>query len=59
VAWKIHAGIARLKSRSNDAAGAETHSTRALEIVQSIAANVADEKLRNNFLTAARAAIAV
>ena len=59
VAWKVHAGMARLKSRANDAAGAETHSARALEIVQSIAANVADEKLRDNFLTAARAAIAV
>lgn len=59
VAWKVHAGIARLKSRSNDTAGAEEHSARALEIVQSIAANVADEKLRNNFLTAARATIAV
>jgi serine/threonine protein kinase/tetratricopeptide (TPR) repeat protein len=59
VAWKVHAGIARLKSRLNDVAGAETHSARALEIVHSIAANVADEKLRDNFLTAARAAIAV
>lgn len=59
VAWKVHAGIARLKSRSNDTAGAETHSARALEIVHSIAANVADEKLRTTFLTAAREAIAV
>ncbi len=59
VAWKVHAGIARLKSRSNDVAGAEEHSVRALEIVDSIAANVTDEKLRNNFVNAARAAIAV
>jgi hypothetical protein len=57
VAWKVHAGIARLKSRANDASGAEEHSARALDIVNSIAANVTDEKLRNNFLTAARAAI--
>ena len=57
VAWKVHAGIARLKSQSNDSAGAEEHSARALEIVDSIAANVTDEKLRNNFLTAARTAI--
>jgi ATP/maltotriose-dependent transcriptional regulator MalT len=59
VAWKVHAGIARSKSRSGDAAGAEEHSARALELVQSIASNVADEKLRDNFLTAARSAIAV
>jgi tetratricopeptide (TPR) repeat protein len=59
VAWKVHAGMARLKSLSNDAAGAAEHSARALEIVQSVAANVADEKLRNTFLTAAGAAIAV
>jgi hypothetical protein len=57
VAWKVHAGIARLKSRSHDASSAEEHSARALDIVNSIAANVTDEKLRNNFLTAARAAI--
>ncbi|HEY2964405.1 MAG TPA: protein kinase [Pyrinomonadaceae bacterium] len=57
VGWKVHAGMARLKSRSGDTAGAEEHSARALELVNSIAANVADEKLRGNFVTAARAAI--
>jgi hypothetical protein len=51
--------MARLKSRSGDAAAAQDHSSRALFLVQSIAANVADEALRENFLTAARAAIAV
>ena len=59
VAWKVHAGMARLKSRSADAAGAAEHSSRALALVQSIAANVADVTLRENFLTAARTAIAV
>lgn len=58
VAWKVHAGMSRLKARCHDTAGADEHSARALEIVGSIAANVADEKLRNNFLTAARAKIA-
>ena len=57
VAWKVHAGIARLKSKLGDVAGAEEHSSRALELVDSIAANVNDEKLRDNFLTAARVAI--
>jgi len=58
VAWKVHAGMSRLRSRSNDTAGAEEHSARALEIINSIAANVTDEKLRNNFVSAARAGIA-
>jgi tetratricopeptide (TPR) repeat protein len=57
VAWKVHAEMARLKSRAGDAGGAEEHSGRALEIVNSIAANVKDEKLRDGFLTAARASI--
>jgi hypothetical protein len=50
--------MARLKSQSGDAAGSQEHSTHAQEIVNSIAANVADEKLRANFLTAANAVIA-
>jgi serine/threonine protein kinase/tetratricopeptide (TPR) repeat protein len=58
VAWKVHASMARLKSQSGDTAGSQEHSTHAQEIVNSIAANVADEKLRANFLNAARAAIA-
>jgi tetratricopeptide (TPR) repeat protein len=58
VTWKVHAGMARLKSQSGDAAGAAEHSASAREIVDSIAANVADEKLRHNFITAAHAAIA-
>lgn len=58
VTWKVHAGMARLRSQAGDTAGAEEHSKQALEIVNSIATNVADEKLRANFLTAARSALA-
>jgi len=57
VAWKVHAGIARLKSKSGDAAAAAEHSSRALELVNAIAANVNDENLRNTFLSAAQVAI--
>jgi hypothetical protein len=46
VASRVHASMARLKSQSGDAAGSQEHSTHAQEIVNSIAANVADEKLR-------------
>lgn len=59
VAWKVHAGMAKLKSKLGDAGGVEEHSAHALEIVNSIAANVRDEKLRDNFLTAARASISI
>ncbi|HEV2835275.1 MAG TPA: protein kinase [Pyrinomonadaceae bacterium] len=58
VEWRVHAGLARLKAQAGDAAGAKEHSGRANEIVESIAANVTDEKLRNNFITAAHASIA-
>jgi tetratricopeptide (TPR) repeat protein len=58
VAWKVHAGIARLKSKSGDAAGAAEHSSRAFEFVNAIAANVDDEERRHNFLNAAHTAIA-
>ena len=57
VRWKVHAGMARVKSQAGDTAGAEEHSARALELVNSIAANVADESLRNKFLTGAQARI--
>ena len=57
VGWKVHAGMAQLKSRLGDSAAAEEHSARALELVNSIAASVADEKLRDNFLASARAFI--
>jgi serine/threonine protein kinase/tetratricopeptide (TPR) repeat protein len=57
VAWKVQAGIARLKAKSGDAAGAEEYSSRAFELVNSIAANVTDDNLRNNFLSAAHIAI--
>lgn len=52
VAWKVHAGRARLKSKLGDAAGAQEASAQASEIVNFIAANVTDEKLRNTFLKA-------
>jgi hypothetical protein len=58
VAWKVHAGIAALKARSGDAAGATEHSSRAFELVNSIAANVNDDNLRATFLTAAHKAVA-
>jgi len=57
VGWKVHAGMARLKSRAGDANGAEEHAARALELVHAIAANVPDETLREKFLTGARAKI--
>jgi len=56
VAWKVHAGRARLKSQLGDSAGAEEASAQATEIVNFIAANVNDEKLRNTFLKAVSAA---
>ena len=52
VAWKVHAARAQLKSDMGDAAAAEQASARAKEIVNYIAGNVTDEKLRNTFLNA-------
>ena len=52
VAWRVYAGAARAKAASGDISGAEDASSRASEIVNSIAANVADEKLRATFLAA-------
>jgi tetratricopeptide (TPR) repeat protein len=52
VAWKVHAGQARLKSQLGDTAGARDAAAKASEIVNSIAANVSDENLRNTFLKA-------
>jgi len=54
VAWKVHAGRARLKSQLGDSAGAAEASAQATEIVNFIAANVNDEKLRATFLDATR-----
>ena len=54
VAWRVHAGRARLKSKLGDSAGAEEASARALEIINCIASNVKDEKLRTTFLKATR-----
>ena len=53
VTWKVHAARARLKSQLGDAAGAQESSEHAKEIVNFIAANVNDEKLRTTFLKAA------
>jgi hypothetical protein len=52
VTWKVQAGRARLKSQLGDTAGAQESSARAKEIVNFIATNVNDEKLRSKFLTA-------
>ena len=52
VAWRVYAGAARAKAASGDLSGAHDASARATEIVNSIAANVADEKLRATFLAA-------
>ena len=53
VAWKVHAGRAQLKRQLEDTKGAQESSKRAREIIDEIAANVADEKLRNGFLQSA------
>lgn len=50
VRWKVHAGTARLKLKQGDSEGAQQEFARASEIVNSIAANVIDEKLRSTFL---------
>jgi hypothetical protein len=49
-AWKIYAELGRLKLRSGDSAAAQEAFAQSAEIVNSIAANVADEKLRETFL---------
>ncbi|HEX5876700.1 MAG TPA: hypothetical protein VFY60_18785, partial [Pyrinomonadaceae bacterium] len=53
VAWKVHAGRAKLKRQLADTTGAQESSERAREIVNDIASNVTDEKLRNGFLQSA------
>lgn len=53
VTWKVHAAHAQLKSQMGDAAGTQESSARAKEIVDAIAANVSDERLREIFLTSA------
>ena len=55
VTWKVHAERARLKSQLGDADGAQESSARAKEIVNFIAANVNDEKLRTTFLNTTQA----
>ena len=52
VEWRVHAGRARLKSKMGDEAGAVDAAARASEIINLIAGNVKDEKLRNTFLSA-------
>jgi tetratricopeptide (TPR) repeat protein len=55
VEWRVHAGRARLKSKLGDEAGAADASARASEIINLIASNVTDEKLRTTFLNATAA----
>ena len=50
VRWKTLAGAARLKLKQGDTAGAKQAFEDASEIVNMIADNVKDEKLRNTFL---------
>ena len=52
VTWKVHAGRAQLKRQMGDADEAEKAAARASEIVDYIAANVSDQKLRDGFLNA-------
>jgi serine/threonine protein kinase/tetratricopeptide (TPR) repeat protein len=52
VAWKVHSGRARLKLQTGDNEEAQQSFAHASEIVNSIAANVTDEHLRNVFLNA-------
>lgn len=54
VAWKVWAGKARLKTQLGQEAEAREASSRATEIVNFIASNVADETLRATFLTATK-----
>jgi ATP/maltotriose-dependent transcriptional regulator MalT len=54
VAWKVHAGRARLKMQLGQEAEAQESSACAAEIVNFIASNVTDETLRTNFLKATR-----
>jgi hypothetical protein len=50
VAWKTHAGFARLKRKLGDEVGTREEFKKAAEIVNSIAASVRDEGLRTTFL---------
>ena len=52
VTWKVHAERAQLKRQLGDADEAQKASARASEIVNYIASNVNDEKLRHQFLHA-------
>jgi hypothetical protein len=52
VAWRVHAGRARLKTQMGQEAEAQESLVRASEIVNFIASNVNDETLRTNFLQA-------
>ena len=54
VAWRVHAGRAKLKSQLGDTAGAQQASARAEDIINTIAGNVNDETLRATFLNATK-----
>jgi hypothetical protein len=53
VAWKTYGALGRLRSRSGDHASAREAFTQAAAIVNSIATNTADERLRQTFLDSA------
>ncbi|HEU5132313.1 MAG TPA: hypothetical protein VFT26_09430, partial [Pyrinomonadaceae bacterium] len=54
VAWRVHAGRARLKSKMGDVSGAEEARKSSTEVITLIASNVKDENLRTTFLDATR-----
>jgi DNA-binding CsgD family transcriptional regulator len=51
--WQIHAALGRLHRQLNDKESAEREFDAAREIVHSLAATIADEALRENYLRAA------
>ena len=53
VTWKVYAEMGRQKSQSGDTVGSREAFAKAANTVNSIAANVKDEKLRETFLNSA------
>jgi predicted ATPase/predicted Ser/Thr protein kinase len=53
VAWKVYAAVGRLRARTGDEGEARRAFARAADIVQEIAGNVREERLRSVFLNAA------
>jgi hypothetical protein len=51
VAWKTHAALGRLLASGGDRTGAEIAYAESAQIIQAIAAETHDERLRNTFLS--------